>query len=89
MIYNVVFEELESYMTDRASISDQLRFCIHNYMRVARNEAIKSFDAIMSYCIRRVVDLAYVINIILMLLNIIFLLIGITTKIKKVWWKCI
>lgn len=63
MVYNNVFDELDSYMADRASVPDQLRYCIHNYFRVARNEAVKSFDAIASYSIRRVVDLALVVFI--------------------------
>lgn len=57
MIYSSVFEELDSYMTDRAAVSDQLRQNIQNYFTVGRNEALKSFDAIVSYTIRKIVEL--------------------------------
>lgn len=58
MVYKSVYEELESYMADRASVPDRLRHNIHYYMKVGRNEAVKSFDAMVSYCIRKIMNLA-------------------------------
>lgn len=72
MVYHNAFEAIETYMTDRASVNDELRFNIHNYVRVGRNEGVKCFDAIVSYCIRKVVDLAYVKRKVFFLPNLLF-----------------
>lgn len=45
-------------MKDRASVTDELRSNIENYTKVARSEAVRSYDAIVAYCIRRIMETA-------------------------------
>lgn len=58
LVFDKVFKELEAYMKDRASVTDRLRYNIENYTKVARNEAVKSYYAIVTYCIKRIMETA-------------------------------
>lgn len=57
MVYNSVFAEIEAYMEDRASVPAELLSNFNNYVKVGRGQAVKAFDAIVSYCIKKIVDL--------------------------------